>query len=372
MSLQTQTKGAGRLREASAASTAISADGQVKPPPLGFWRRRWVQNVLPWASSVTLHVTLIVLILVTYQAAGKYFRVVQEQIVIPDTSLAADPGGVPNPGLGNDRDRASEQNMDSAVSESSGLAHSRSNLESMLINTPADDAAEGAGGVLAQFPASAKDRSAGTGMADAAGGALAQFGNPGGGQIGPRGRVFGHGGNAYKICYVCDASGSMLTKMDLLKLELEKSVYQLQASQAFDVIFFQDSVSNPSSHIDFAPDLVMASAGNKRKLDVFLQDIVGQSSTHVIPALTTAFELPTRPELIYLLTDGAFEDEGAPAVISAIHQLNAGKNVKINTILFLGKEIGDDELSDARTAMQRIANENGGVYNQVSVSELGN
>jgi hypothetical protein len=372
VSLQTQIKGSPPLRQAAAASTAIAADGQMKPASVGFWRRWWVQNVLPWAGSVTLHISLIVLILVTYKAAGRYFKVVEEQVIIPDTTLAADPGGVPNPGMGNERDRAAEQDLDSAVSPSTGLAHSRSNLESLLINTPDDNATSGPGGMLSQFPARARDKSAGIGTANESGGALAQFGNPGGGQVGPRGRVFGHGGNAYKICYICDASGSMLTKMDLLKLELEKSVFQLQASQAFDVIFFQDSVGAPSSHIDFAPDLLMATAGNKRKLDAFLQNIVGQSSTHVIPALNAAFDLPTRPELIYLLTDGAFEDEGAPAVISAIHRLNSDKHIKINTILFLGQDIGDEELADAKTAMQRIATENDGVYNQVSISELGN
>ena len=177
-----------------------------------------------------------------------------------------------------------------------------------------------------------------------------------------------------RIVYICDASGSMMSKMDLLKLELDKSVEQLQPVQAFDVIFFQDSLGNPNSQIDLSPDLMMATAGNKKKLYTFLQDIVGQSSTHVIPALTTAFNLPTRPELIYLLTDGAFEDEGSAAVIDAINSLNAQKKVKVNTILFVfvAKDIDPDELKEASAAMKRIATDNGGVYNQVSVSDLGN
>jgi hypothetical protein len=137
------------------------------------------------------------------------------------------------------------------------------------------------------------------------------------------------------------------------------------------VIFFQEG---GRSYIDLSPDLMMATAANKRKLYNFLQDVVGQGNTHVIPALTTAFSKPTSPELIYLLTDGAFEDETAPVVISAISRLNAQKRVKVNTVLLVGKsnEIDADDIKDARAGMQTIAKQNGGVYNEVSVSELGN
>jgi hypothetical protein len=359
------------LPAAAPATTTAAEDGGIHPPPLNFWRRRWVQNVLPWASSVVIHIGLIIVMLATYQAAGKFFKVIQEQIVIPDASLATDPGSVPNPGMGDEHDRTASQSIDSSVTESSGLARARTALNAALINTPTGNPGDQAGSLIG-LPGNNHGQVAGGGLADSTGGALAQFGNPGGGNIGPRGRVFGHGGNAMRIVYICDASGSMMTKMDLLKLELGKSVQQLQPIQAFDVIFFQDSVGNPSSHIDLAPDLLMATAANKKKLYTFLEDIVGQSSTHVIPALTATFRLPTHPDLVYLLTDGAFEDEGAQAVTDAIRQLNADKKVKINTILFLGKDIDPDELKDASSSMKKIASENGGVYNQVSVSELGN
>jgi hypothetical protein len=318
---------------------------------------------------VTIHLGLIILVLATYKAAGQIFKVVQEQIIIPDASLAADAGSIPNPGLGDESSRNAAQDVDSSVTESNGFSQVKSNLTETLIKTPTGSAADEEGAI---FDPQGKSKGLGSGLTDQSTGALAQFGNPGGGEIGPRGKVFGHGGNAMRIVYICDASGSMMTKMDLLKLELDKSVEQLQPVQAFDVMFFQDSLNNPNSQIDLSPDLMMATAGNKKKLYTFLQDIVGQSSTHVIPALTTAFHLPTRPELIYLLTDGAFEDEGSQAVMDAINTLNADKKVKVNTILFLGKDIDPDELKEASAAMKRIATDNGGVYNQVSVSDLGN
>ena len=350
-----------------AAAPAVTDETGVPQAPLEFWRHPWVQNVLPFITSIAIHLAIFIVLIATYQAAGKLLKVVQEQIIIPDAALAPDAGAIPNPGLDSDRDREAGQNGDSSVRESSGFARVKNNLDNFsLLNTPTGNPAD----QMPILPGLANNG----GVANSASGALAQFGNPGGGQAGPHGKLFGHGGNATRIVYICDASGSMMTKMDLLKLELQKSVQQLDPVQAFDVIFFQDSVNNPKSYLDLAPDLVMASAANKRKLYLFLQDIVGQSSTHVIPALNTAFHLPTRPELIYLLTDGAFEDETGPVVIAAIEKLNAAKRTKINPVLLLGdaKDIDADELKEAREAMQRIARENGGVYNEVSVSELGN
>jgi hypothetical protein len=346
-----------------AAAAAVTEESGTPVPPLGFWRQPFAQNVLPFIASIAIHLGIFIVLIATYQAAGRLFRVVQEQIVIPDASLAPDAGGVPNPGI--EQDRQSGQNGDSSVTESSGFSQVKANLNNFsLLNSPT-------GGPLDASPLLPGIPTDG-GLRNSATGALAQFGNPGAGSAGPHGKVFGHGGNATRIVYICDASGSMLSKMDLLKLELQKSVQDLSPVQAFDVIFFNESFRN---HTDpFAPDLMMASAANKRKLYGFLQDIVGEGDTYVIPALTTAFNLPTRPELIYLLTDGAFEEETGPAVIQAIAHLNTGRRVKVNPVLLLGdaKDIDADEIKDARQAMQRIARENGGVYNEVSIDELGN
>jgi hypothetical protein len=345
-----------------AAAPAITEEIGTPMPPLGFWRQPWVQNVLPFASSIAIHLGILLALIATYQAATRIAKVVQEQIIIPDASLAPDAGGVPNPGL--EQDRNVGQNGDSTVNESSGFSKINTNLsEFSLVNTPTGGPVD----QMSVLPGATNAR----GLQNSATGALAQFGNPGTGSSGPHGKVFGHGGNATRIVYICDASGSMLTKMDLLKLELQKSVQELSPVQAFDVIFFQEG---GRSYIDLSPDLMMATAANKRKLYNFLQDVVGQGNTHVIPALTTAFSKPTSPELIYLLTDGAFEDETAPVVISAISRLNAQKRVKVNTVLLVGKsnEIDADDIKDARAGMQTIAKQNGGVYNEVSVSELGN
>lgn len=360
-------------------------DGAVIDPPqpeepalpeLSFWRQPWVQDVLPFATSLAIHVGLIVLGFATYKAAEKIVRVVKEQIVVPDSAVVAgqDVGGIPNPGMGPDTDRPAAQSVDTSVSESKGLSESKTNLNSTLMNAPGGGQGDDASGdIIGQGGGSGKGRSGvggpGDGGGGGGGGALAEFGTPGGGGgIGPKGRVFGHGGNAMNIVYICDASGSMMLKMDLLKVELDKSVQQLMPIQAFDVMFYQDS--NPKHYTSLDSDLDVANADNKKKLYTFLQDIVGQGTTHAIPALTAAFQMQTKPDLIYLLTDGAFEDEGGAAVMDAISKLNADKKVHVNTVLLLGKNIDPGELKDATATMQKIADKNGGTFVSVRVDDL--
>src|SRR5580700_5050838 len=85
-----------------AAAEAVTEESGVPRPPLGFWRHPFVQHVLPFITSITIHLGLLVILIFTYQAAGRLLKVVQEQIIIPDATLAPDAGGIPNPGLDND------------------------------------------------------------------------------------------------------------------------------------------------------------------------------------------------------------------------------------------------------------------------------
>src|SRR6185437_10327300 len=80
----------------------------------------------------------------------------------------------------------------------------------------------------------------GTGIGSGADGASAPFGVPGGGKgTGPRSPFMGVSGNASKVYYLCDASGSMIgMPFDLVKAELKKAIDVLSPVQAFGVIFF--------------------------------------------------------------------------------------------------------------------------------------
>src|SRR5436853_2971966 len=69
-----------------------------------FWQKPWVQEVLPLITSIVLHLAIVVLMIVLIPPTIKALRqVTQEQVLIPDASFAEgnEPGGIPNPGLGN-------------------------------------------------------------------------------------------------------------------------------------------------------------------------------------------------------------------------------------------------------------------------------
>ena len=186
------------------------------------------------------------------------------------------------------------------------------------------------------------------------------FGTPGGGGIRPKGPVFGNGGNARLITFVCDASGSMINKMASLKDQLNKAVTGLRPIQSFNIIFFQDKTLDA---LDKSGGLLAATPETKRKAGTFLEGVTTTGTTDPIPGIQMAFK--TKPQLIYLLTDGDFPDNDA--VLKVIRELNKDKKVKINTIAFVGQSDTDTAFKDL---LKTIATESGGTFKLVNEGDL--
>ena len=367
----------------------MSQPAFTNPPPLAdellprrsFWEKKWVRQVLPWITSISLHAGIIIIGIATYQAAVKIVSIVREQITIADTSgTGTDLGGIPNPGLGTDPDRSAAQDLDSSVNEKTGLSEQRSTLTNLAASVGGSQADDNTSETLIGSGPAAHGKGSGGGLGNNLGGgessgSLAPFGVPGGGQgIGPKSRLFGHGGNARRIVYICDASGSMMSKIETLKAELELSVNNLLPDQEFDVIFFHESISDNTKFVAFADSMQMATVENKKKLYGFLDQISPSGATFVIPALTFAFHLSPRPDLMYLLTDGAFEDEGGDAVRATIKQLDSDKRTRVSTTLFYGADLSDpseaDELREAAAPMIGIANDTGGNFVKAQIDQF--
>ena len=196
----------------------------------------------------------------------------------------------------------------------------------------------------------------GTGAGDGESpGPLAQFGTPGGGGIGPRGPVFGHGGNVTRIVFVCDASGAMAGKLAALEAQLTRAIGNLKPIQSLNVIFARDGkavcLSEKAS--------LQATAENRKAALKFIDGIEAQGKSDPTAALEAAFAL--HPQIVYLLSDGGFADPAA--VEKKCLELNPGMKVKINTIAFAGAGGRADE----RTAevLQNIAVATGGKYTLV-------
>ena len=340
--------------------------------PLTFWQLPWVQNVLPFVTSVMVHAAILVLGLVFYYGFQYVQKKIahQDEVIIPDASMINDgpPGGVPFQGLGADPNRQAFQDKDASQGTPQGWAEKKSsNLEMKEAGGGEGDSNDSTIGVGpgGGFGHGKGGHGSGTGQFSGSGdgeggGPLAMFGQPGGGGIGPKGPVFGHGGNAKKIVFVCDASGSMLNKFSTLRRELSNTVQGLRVIQSFNIVFFQEQ---SATALD-PNQLVMATPESKLKATNFLEDkVTPRGETNPIPGIEIAFR--QHPELIYILTDGDFPDNNA--VLAKIRELNKDHKVKVNTIAFVSE-------SDTDTAfmklLSQIASENGGVYKHVKESDL--
>jgi hypothetical protein len=337
-------------------------DDQDLAPGLSFWQLPWVQNVLPFITSLAFHAGVIIiggiLLAVTTVVTSKS----QEQTLIPESTMADNgpPGGVPNVGTAGDPLKQAMQDKVPDAGTNEGWANKAGPLDAAVAADGREGAAD-ASGIIAQGMGGLAGGGGASGGGSGDGGPLARFGTPGGGAIGPHGPVFGHGGNARKIAFVCDASGSMISKFASLKNQLTNAIEGLKAIQSFSVIFFQD---NNALALD-KDSLVIANQDNKRKAYSFLDNVTTSSTSDPMPGIRMAFK--QAPELVYLLTDGDFPDN--KLVLAEIRKLNSSHKVHINTIAFVNEK---DTETDFKDLLQTIAKENGGTYKLVNEQDLSN
>lgn len=336
------------------------APQQPRPEPkLTFWREPVVQDWLPLVVAIGVHVVILALGLTLAAALPKIISATREQTIIPEAAIVdgAQVGGIPNPGLGGDPNLASAQNTDPKQTDSQGWSQSRSEtLNKTLLGAASEDSANsriemGLNKTIANGPGN---------NSGAGGGPLAPLGVPGGGtSLGPKSPFMGISGNAKKVVYICDASGSMMSVFWRVKQELHKAVDVLKPIQAFNVIFFSDvevTTLNKS-------ELIMATPDNKRKAFSTAESMSAAGSTDPLPAIRLAFQ--QKPELIYILTDGFDQIVSFDSVIQEFRKLNADKKVRVNTILI--KSTDNPELEKV---VRTIASENGGVCKVIDRQDL--
>ncbi|CAN5390254.1 hypothetical protein BH09PLA1_BH09PLA1_12680 [soil metagenome] len=347
------------------APAPTSESDPIVPPPLGFWQQPRTVDIVSFASSLALHLAVLIFGFLgyrTYQQIATQSPV--EQPIIPDAAMieGAPVGGIPNPGLGGDPERAAAQDQVkdmSAANDSWKQRRGDTLTQSLMGDTAGDGAADS---IIAPGLRSGLALGKGPGAGAGDGNAQAPFGVPGGGAgQGPKANFIGISGNARTVAYVCDSSGSMMNMMFALKAELRKAIDPLRPVQAFNVIFFADK-EKPQA-LNPKGELVMANADNKRKAYEFLNSITTAGATNPLPGLENAFR--GKPQLIYLLTDGNFPDNNA--VLNKIRELNAQKKTKINTILFCDASSIEKGIVEL---LKQVADENGGVFKVVDTKDF--
>jgi len=351
--------------DADAMAELVAANQQ-----LSFAQKPMVQNVLPFVTSVAVHLGIVIIAWVLWDNRGVIQRVIEEQIIVPDAAIVegADVGGIPNPGLGGDPTRAAAQDItaDTTASDSWADRKSEALQANLMGGGETESTADTIIGVGAAGSTSVQATGQGSGGASDGTGQIAPFGVPGGGGgIGPKANFVGISGNARRVVYVCDATGTMLgLKFKLLQKQLYKAIDILKPIQGFNVVFFKGGDSNAEWSNPFAEELVVANPQNKQRVRQFIDQfqVVGKG-TNPLPALQAAFA--QKPQLVYFLTDGEFNNVvGYEQVLAEVRRLNADKTVKVNTIAFMSVD------PKAEEALQKMARENGGRFVKVSDRDL--
>jgi len=157
---------------------------------------------------------------------------------------------------------------------------------------------------------------------------------------------------ARRVVYVVDRSGSMLDTFGYVRDELNRSVGALRRSQKFHVILF-----NSGQPLESPPGrLVSAINVRKKGLAEFLQGVFPHGGTEPERAMRRALALD--PDLIYFLTDGAFD----PSLLGRLDRWNQRRRVRIFTIAFFDRSGAD--------LLERIAREHGGEFKFVSEHDV--
>jgi hypothetical protein len=173
--------------------------------------------------------------------------------------------------------------------------------------------------------------------------------------------LFGVGGEASKIVYVVDRSGSMTSSIDYVKLELKRSIGELGEEKEFHVIFYSSGppVEMPTRR------LVNATDRDKQLAFEFIDGIIAQNETDPSKALERAFEV--KPELIYLLTDGEFDK----AMVGLLNRLNRDQKITVHTIGFWAwRSRQDSDLPSGEEVLKIMADQNGGNYKAIYEEDL--
>jgi hypothetical protein len=321
----------------------------------GFFNQPWVQNVLPLATSLMLHIGLITLGILGYQVAKQIANPNKDQVIIPESKSIeknAIPGGIPHPGLNNDPTRDAAQDV-IKNSENTGFTNTVNNNLA---------AAGGQGDDNPNFEGASSSNGKGNStFAGGGGGGTAPWGVPGGGGGGllPKSNFFGTGGNATKIVYLCDKSGSMLSVFGNLKQQLKESINELDVAsgQQFNIIFFSDEGADAL----FKDGMQIASADNKKKAMDYIDNEVAAGGTLPLPAIHMAVE--EKPELLYVLTDGFDQIPSFDDVTNAFKAANA--KMHINCIF-----LQSDEDPKLEQFLKAIADQGHGTFKKILKSDM--
>lgn len=195
------------------------------------------------------------------------------------------------------------------------------------------------------------------GVTDGMGGAGGDIGGSSGlgegGSGGGASKFFGLEATGTRFAYIVDVSGSMQgPKLQTLRTELIESITSLMEHATFYVVPF----SNDAAPLGNRTKWTQANEAGKKWLREQATGLTAYGGTNPLPAFQVVFELNPRPDAIYFMTDGLFED----TAVTEISKMNKrGRKIPIHCIGFDLQERGAEDL------LKRIAEESGGRFTAV-------
>ena len=318
--------------------TESGADDDAEAPRSSGAEEAVLVAVLPWLISLLLHLSVG---LPTGFVVWSYIAAEEEtEAIIPVAALGDNPGG----------------QLEQSDSLEMRQTQSQRRVQTESVST--DDA-------LSQLNQTNESELELVGLSAGGGGKLAPFGTTTGAGQGVAAKFYGAGGNATRIIYVVDASGSLIDTLPFVIRELKRSIGELSPKQKFTVIFFQggtaieapprgwkQATDDMREHV---ADWITLSAGN----------VIPRGSTNPLPALRLAMRY--QPQLLFILSDnitgrGRYEVD-RDRLLNMLQQANPRGQIKINTIQFL--------YPDPLNTLEKIAEQHGGIYKFIQESDLG-
>ncbi len=297
-------------------------------------------SLLPWGISFLFHVGVVLLaIFVVWSTIEQLNQ--EEEIIIPIARLSKTPGAPLKMKVTKKKIKTTQRVRTKSVRKTTTNISNRVDAEIPLIG-----ATGGAPGKASPFGATVRQES------------------------GERATMYGSGGNAKRLAYIIDASGSLLDSMPFVINEIKRSISELSDKQTFTIIFFQgdDLVEVPPAGLKKATSELKQQV--IKWVDMDSGNIVPKGSSNPVKAIKLA--LRYKPQLVFLLSDNitgrAQYEMNQTRLLTEIKKANNG-HTKINTIQFLYP----DPLTKIglKPTMELISESTGGVYKFVDGRELG-
>jgi len=187
----------------------------------------------------------------------------------------------------------------------------------------------------------------------------------------PRSYIYGTVRNKH-VVFVVDLSGSMdaeitfadgstCTRLNFVRQELKKALFNLAPSSNFNVIFFESEVGYWKSQ------MLQATPQNMESVLRYVGNQSAGGGTNIYGALKTAFNVPN-VEMIYFLTDGmptSGDVTDVDGILNEVENWNSNKHVVVNATAFLMGNYGGDDKDGSRKLMERLSKITNGTYRAI-------